>query len=107
MKNRLREINKTSQKRETQAAKDIGGERCPASGSGVMKGDARNEKWMVEDKFTRSSTFLLRLPVVQKARAQALKTGRKPVIRVGLPKCELAIISWDDFCDLISEGDEE
>lgn len=103
MRDRLRWIKKESQKREDQAAEDIGGERCPASGSGVVKGDARNERWMVEDKFTQAASYPLRAYVFQKARAQALKTGRKPVMRIGLPNCDLAIISWSDFCDLIAE----
>lgn len=103
-KARHRETKRISRKRECQAAEDIGGRAVPGSGSGESKGDARNSNWMVEDKFTTGKSFQLKRDILSKAIRQAGKTGRKPVIRVGLADgTELAICLWDDIKEVIRE----
>jgi hypothetical protein len=68
----------------------------------VSKGDARNEDWYVDDKMVmRGSRFVISQDIMDKALGQAHRTGRDPVIRVGLPKYNIAIIMWDDFVELI------
>lgn len=105
-KSKHREKKRISKKRECQAAEDIGGRVVPGSGSGEAKGDARNSCWMVEDKFTTGKSFQLKRDVLSKAIKQAGKTGRKPVIRVGLADgTELAICLWDDMKEVICEDD--
>mgnify|MGYP001820048078 CR=1 FL=1 len=105
-KARHRETKRISRRRECQAAEDIGGRTVPGSGSGEAKGDARNSSWMVEDKFTTGKSYQLRRDILSKAISQASKTGRKPVIRVGLAEgTELAISLWDDMKEVICEDD--
>lgn len=103
-----RSINKRSRRREEKAAKSISGSRVPGSGSGLIKGDARNDKWMIEDKFTVSAkSFRVTQAMIGKALRQARGTGRNPIVRVGLPKYEVAVLLWDDLKGLISEEDIE
>ena len=105
-KSRHRETKRISRKREQKAARDIGGNTVSGSGSGEAKGDARNSRWMVEDKFTTGKSYQLRRSILSKAISQAGKTGRKPVIRVGLADgTELAICLWDDMKEVIREDD--
>ena len=105
-KGKKRAINKKSRRREEKAADDIGGGRVSGSGSGIAKGDARNEKWMVEDKFTvKAKSFSVTQDIIAKALRQAHRTGRNPVIRVGLPKYDVAVLLWDDLKGLIDAGD--
>lgn len=97
-RSRRKERNKKATRREIKAGKDIGGSRVVGSGSGCAKGDARNDRWMVEDKHTEHLTFTLRRNVIEKALAQAATTGRDAVIRVGLGDgTELAITLWSTF----------
>lgn len=95
-----RRQNKKARKREEQAAEDIGGRRVSGSGSQEAKGDARNAQWMVEDKHTSGKTYTLSREVINKAVAQANKTGRNAVIRVGLSGgANLAVCLWSDFVE--------
>lgn len=104
-KGKKRSINKKSRRREEKAASDIGGDHVSGSGSGIVKGDARNEKWMIEDKFTvRAKRFSVTQDMIDKALRQAYHTGRNPVIRIGLPKYEVAVLLWDDLKGLINAG---
>jgi len=64
-----RAINKTARRREQECAEDIGGRTTPASGSGISKGDARNDDWMVDDKFTGGTFFKLSSSIMTKALA--------------------------------------
>lgn len=102
-----RTINKIARKRERECAEDIGGRTTPASGAGIAKGDARNDCWMVDDKFTNSSAFQLTAQVMKKALSDARKTGRLPVLRVGLlkEKINMAVMMWDDFLEKIHAED--
>lgn len=107
-KGKKRSINKQSRRREEKAAGDISGSRVGGSGSGISKGDARNEEWMVEDKFTvRAKRFTVTQEMIDKALRQAHSTGRNPVIRVGLPKYEVAVLLWEDLKELIDAGDTD
>lgn len=102
-----RSIIKKSRKREERAAEEICGQRVPGSGSGVAKGDARNSKWYVDDKMIlRGSRFTISQEVMDKALGQAHRSGRNPVLRVGLPKYNIAILTWDDFLELINDNAE-
>jgi len=105
-KGKKRSINKKSRRREEKAAKDISGGRVSGSGSGIAKGDARNERWMIEDKFTvKAKSFRVTQEIIDKALRQAHTTGRNPVLLVGLPKYDVAVLLWDDLKGLIDAGD--
>ena len=95
-----RRQNKKARRREECAGEDIGGRRVAGSGSQESKGDARNERWMVEDKHTSGKTYVLSKAVLAKAVSQDSKTGRNAVIRVGLEDgTNLAVCLWSDFAE--------
>lgn len=103
-KARLQSQNKRARRREERAGEDIGGRRVTGSGSQEAKGDARNDRWMVEDKHTSGNSLKLTKAVLSKAIAQASKTGRNAVIRVGLADgTELAICRWSDFAEEVAD----
>lgn len=104
-KSRRRGINKKATKREKTCAEQIGGRTTPGSGSGIAKGDARNEKWMIDDKFTTSAqTFPITRTDVIKAVGQAAPSGRKAALRIGFPDFDVAVLSWEDFLELICKS---
>jgi hypothetical protein len=105
-KSKKRSRIKKARDREENAASQIGGQRCSGSGSGIVKGDARNSKWTLEDKHTESKQFLITEDIVNKIISQSHKTGRNPVIRIGTRGLNLALILWDDFLELIESEDE-
>lgn len=95
-----RRQNRTAHRREECAANDIGGRRVAGSGSQECKGDARNDRWMVEDKHTTGRNYTLTRSTLAKAIKQASKTGRNAVVRVGLADgTELAVCLWSDFAE--------
>ena len=106
MGGRKQKLIKKSRKREDTGAGEIGGERCSGSGSGIVKGDFRNDEWVVEDKFTEKATFTLTGRVLDKIGSEALKTRRKPALRVGVRREEYAVTRWSDFLELIREPAE-
>jgi hypothetical protein len=105
-KSKKRSRIKKSRDREETAASQLGGQRCPGSGSGIVKGDARNSKWTLEDKHTEAKQFLLTEDIVNKIISQSHKTGRNPVIRVGTKNLNLAVILWSDFLELLGDENE-
>lgn len=101
-----KENKKLSVKRENQVAKDIGGKVVAQSGAGTEKGDARNSFWMIEDKFTRSRSFMITKNIVSKAIRQAYETGREPAIRIGLGDgTEIVVVLWKTFVDHLKGTD--
>ena len=104
-KSRRRGINKRATKRERACAEQIGGRTTPGSGSGIAKGDARNEEWMIDDKFTTGTqTFPVTRTDLIKAVGQAAQSGRKAALKVGFPDFNVAVLSWEDFLELICEN---
>ena len=104
-KSSRRVVNKLARKRERTCAEEIGGSITPASGAGVAKGDARNDVWMIDDKFTQYRTFSLREDVVVKTICDAKRTGRRGALKVGFRKGEglnAAVLDWEDFMELIN-----
>jgi hypothetical protein len=88
--------------REKKAATEIGGQRVSQSGAGIVKGDARNDTWLIEDKFTDAASYSVRKSLVEKVVAQAAQTMRKPAIRVGISGLSnVVVLLWSDFLELI------
>jgi ribosomal protein S17E len=102
-KARKRAINKKAQKREKDCANQIGGYTTAASGAGIAKGDARNEKWTIDDKFTEAQSYKLRKSDVIKITSDASKTCRNGALKVGFPDYDVAIVAWTDFLELICD----
>lgn len=106
-KNERRAINKTARKRERRCAEEICGSTTPASGSGIAKGDARNDLIVVDDKFTKAAQYILKKLDLIKISTQAKRTGRTGVLKVGFEpsKLNVAVLDWEDFMELINERD--
>lgn len=108
-KNQRRKTNKRARKRESICAEEIGGHTTPGSGSGVAKGDARNDCWMIDDKHTKFRQFSLREIDVKKMIGEAVRSGRSGALKVGFRNgegCEVAVVHWPDFLELIDgKGD--
>ena len=103
MGNKKRKLIRKSRKREMRGSEEVGGKQCSGSGSGIVKGDFRNDKWVVEDKFTEAATYELTGKVLDKICSAAVKTLRKPAVRIGVKGEDYAILRWSDFVDLIEE----
>jgi len=103
-KTQRRRTNKLARKREAACAEEIGGHTPPASGGGIAKGDARNDKWMIDDKHTRARQFTLKEADVRKLIGDSSKTGRRGALKVGFRNgegCEVAVVHWPDFMEMI------
>lgn len=101
---------KRSQKQEKRAARRMGGKVQPASGAGRAKGDVRAD-WhaRVECKFTRASSFTLRLAELEKIEREAAPP-EKPIFEIEFqgvsPNKRYAVIpGWllDHFLSLEDE----
>lgn len=103
-KSQRKVINKIAHKRERICAEEIGGRTTPASGSGIVKGDARNEHLVVDDKFTVARQFTLREVDLSKLVTEARRTGRIGAMKVGfrVGKANAAVLDWCDFMELIN-----
>lgn len=75
-----------SQKREKQIAKDTGGQAHLGSGAAWNnKGDAHDEGFLYEDKFTKATYYTLSISTLKKIEKEALNKGhRLPVLKVGM-----------------------
>ena len=80
-------IKKLSKQRENKIADDIGGQRHSFSGAmWWKKGDASNDDFLIEDKFTEDDHYSATLRVLLKIEKEALSIGKLPVLRVGFIK---------------------
>lgn len=108
-KNQRRKTNKLARKREAACAEEIGGHTTPGSGSGVAKGDARNDNWMIDDKHTKYRQYTVTELDVKKMIGDSCRTGRRGALKVGFRNgegLEVAIMHWPDFKEMIDgEGD--
>lgn len=99
-----RKTNKLARKREAACAEEIGGHTTPGSGSGVAKGDARNDEWMIDDKHTRFRQYTVTERDVRKMIGDSKRTGRKGALKVGFRNgegLEVAVLHWPDFKEMI------
>ncbi len=94
---------------ERQTAREIGGVKTLASGAVHGDGDAKNERWMVEEKRTEADSYRLSGKTLLKAMAQAAKQGKDWVFKIRLPKhgIVLAVMRWDSALSLINGREDE
>lgn len=98
-------IRKKSKKQEEKIAKDIQGKTVIASGSlWGMKGDVRNDMFLVEAKFTDGAFYNLQKVVWDKIRLEAYNDGlRIPVMQVMVRNKKYCVIREDDILGLANE----
>lgn len=93
-----------SNKQEEKVAKEIGGRKVIASGSiEGLKGDVRDDKYLIECKTTSRSAYLFKKDVWRKISRESLKDGfRIPVLNIDLKNGEKRIcIMWlEDYMSL-------
>ena len=71
---------KISKKREHKIAKEMGGKAHIASGAlWWKKGDASNDFFLIEDKFTTKDKYTLNIKTLKKIEKEAMNCGKIPV----------------------------
>lgn len=95
-------IKKKSQKQESKVAYDLNGKVTIASGAlYFQKADVRNDKYLVECKFTEKDHYSLTLKTWEKIRSEAIKDGlRIPVMEIevyGKDPSAFAVMDINDF----------
>jgi len=83
----VKRIKKISKKRENKIAADVGGKRHSLSGGlWWKKGDASDEHFLIEDKFTERDYYSITQKVLNKIEKEAMSVSKLPVLRVGFLK---------------------
>ena len=90
---------KKSKKQEERIAKQIGGKTVIASGAlWSCKADVRNDKYLVEAKYTDTNYYTLNVRTWNKIAQEAIKDGlRVPVMCIDIKKKSYAVLRVDDF----------
>lgn len=84
-----------AQKRERSAAKELGGRSVIGSGAlWFDKGDIKTEKFLIEDKFTDSDSYSIKLSILNTIEKQASKVHKVPLLRFGFEKYQLNYIMF-------------
>jgi hypothetical protein len=96
------EGQKQSRKHEDRLAKKIGGTRNAGSGSfWLRKGDVRNDRLLIEHKWTGKTQYTIKAQVLETAMKEALLTGRMGVLGVHLNGHDYVILDENDFLSLL------
>lgn len=95
----MKNVKKKSKKQEEKIAKDIGGRTTPGSGAlWAFKGDVRNDKYLIEAKFTDSNKYQLKYTTWDKIKREAINDGlRIPVMQIGIRGLQYALLRVDDL----------
>lgn len=95
-------------KQEKVTAANHGGRGTPASGSGDVKNDVRNDDFSFEVKFTTQKTYSLALSTWLTAETHALRDGRRAAMviafdsGIGRRPRRLVVMSEEDFLELVN-----
>ena len=95
----MRNVKKKSKKQEEKIAKDIGGRTTPGSGAlWFSKADVRNDKYLIEAKFTDSNKYQLNYKTWYKIKCEAINDGlRIPVMQIDIQGSQYALLRVDDL----------
>lgn len=77
--------------------------KTPASGAGVIKGDAKSDEYLVSAKHTVSKQFSLKLSDLTKMWDDAVTEDRVGVMQVSIGPGEqkFAVLRWEDLCAIV------
>jgi hypothetical protein len=96
-------------KQEKVTAANHGGRGTPASGSGDVKNDVRNDDFSFEVKFTTRKSYALSLEELRTAERHALADGRRMAFIVSydqgvgkLPR-RFIVLDENDFIELVGD----
>jgi len=88
-----RRLRRASTHQEKRVARAIKGRVSIASGAlEIMKGDAGNEKFLVECKLTKKQSFSLTRNTWEKIRREAMLTGKLPAMHLDIAGLRLYVI---------------
>ena len=92
-------LKKRSKKQEERIAKDIGGRTTPASGAlWAFKADVRNDKYLIEAKFTDNNKYQLKYTTWDKIKREAINDGlRIPVMQIDIQGSQYALLRVEDL----------
>ena len=95
----MKNVKKKSKKQEEKIAKDIGGRTTPGSGAlWFSKADVRNDKYLIEAKFTDSNSYQLKYTTWDKIKREAINDGlRIPVMQIDIQGSQYALLRVDDL----------
>lgn len=98
-------IKKKSQKQEQNTAKLLKGRAQIASGAlWGLKGDVRTEDYLIENKFTDSDYYSLKLSIWNKIEKEAVKDNlRTPLMQIDIQEDRLVVLDLSLFYDLFNE----
>ena len=95
---------RASRAQERAVAKDVGGHLQVGSGNRWnMKGDVIAEVQAVECKMTIHESYSLKLSEWKKIKYEAIGMNKRPLMAIDIQGNRFAVISWDDFLDLIDK----
>ena len=98
------EGQKQSQKHEKRIAKAVGGATTAASGAfWSRKGDVRNEKYLIEHKWTGKKSKTIKSEELKKITVEAVMDGRTPIFGIHLDGEDYVIMLETDFMELIAD----
>ena len=102
----MRTVKKRSQKQENSVAKTFGGRVTAASGAlWGMKGDVRNDKFLIECKTTEKDFYILTAKVWEKIHEEAVKDHlRIPLMVIDLEDSERYVVfrPKDFNCNMVT-----
>ena len=103
----MKNVKKKSKKQEEKIAKDIGGRTTPASGAlWAFKGDVRNDKYLIEAKFTDSNKYQLKYTTWDKIKREAINDGlRISVMQIDIQGSQYALLRVEDL-DALAQDKE-
>lgn len=102
----MRQVKKRSKKQEERIAKEIGGKPVPGSGCfWSYKGDARNDKYLIEAKFTDNDTYQLSYRTWDKIKREAINDGlRIPLMHINIQGSQYALLRVEDLDALAQDN---
>ena len=102
----MKNVKKKSKKQEEKIAKDIGGRTTPGSGAlWFSKADVRNDKYLIEAKFTDSNKYQLKCKTWYKIKREAINDGlRIPVMQIEIQGSQYALLRVEDLDALAQDN---
>ena len=98
---------KMSRKHERDLADWLGGRVVPGSGSSWSHdADVRAGNVLIEAKATDKKSYSVRDVVWRKLEKEALRVGATPLLAVRIGELDLAVLSMDDYRELMEKLEE-
>lgn len=77
---------KEAQKREKKLASELGGKAMPNSGASDQRGDIKLDKYLIDDKFTNTEAYVIKVETLNKITIEAYDVNREPLLIIQFRK---------------------